>query len=429
LNIHSAGSRWRAQNDFDVDWETPTQDAAPIARAHARFCPSANKQGELAKCAPEHVVDLHGASAFEHLRAPSDGDWRLLLWLEDAAGNSDALTPAAVNGLGLDQSPPNLEFAKPNEEDPARVRVVASDSVSGIASGQIEARRRGESAWRALPTTLDGRGFSAVMNDEKQPAGVYDLRARAVDSAGNERTSQLQDGQPAARTLPLRIRTQLVVGKPTRVRARGSHGKTHYRTVLVVRPRANFGRTIPLQGRLTTPGGNPLANSDIEVWQRTRLPAAQWRRVAIVRTTRTGRYRFKALRGPSRTLRFRYPGTAKIRARTTEVELGIRARTTIEANRHRVVNGEDVTFSGRLKGRQYGSVGKTLYLQVYARGRWATFATPRAAASTGRWSENYRFTATRGLVRYRFRAVVPREAGYPYERGTSRSVRVVVRGL
>ena len=177
------------------------------------------------------------------------------------------------------------------------------------------------------------------------------------------------------------------------------------------------------------PGGNPLAGADVEVWERVKLASADWRRVSVLRTTRTGRFRFKALRGPSRTLKFRYPGTATIRSRTMQVELGVRAMTTFRASRDRVVNGEEIRFHGRLKGRQRGETGKLLYLQVFTRGRWSTFATPRANRATGVWSEPYRFTATRGLVRYRFRVLIPREASFPYETGASRSVRVTVRGL
>jgi hypothetical protein len=94
-----------------------------------------------------------------------------------------------------------------------------------------------------------------------------------------------------------------------------------------------------------------------------------------------------------------------------------------------VVNGEDVRLHGRLKGRQLGATGKLIHLQVYTRGRWSTFATPRANRASGLWSQAYRFTATRGLVRYRFRAVVPRETSFPYETGRSHSVWVTVRGL
>ena len=177
------------------------------------------------------------------------------------------------------------------------------------------------------------------------------------------------------------------------------------------------------------PGANPLADVDVEVWERVKLPGAEWRRVSVVRTDRTGRFRFKALRGPSRTLRFSYPGTAKIRSRSTQVDLGVRAMTSFRVSRTRVVNGEEVRFHGWLKGRQTGDTGKLLYVQVYTRGKWSTFATPRANSETGRWSLPYRFSATRGLVRYRFRVLIPREASFPYETGRSRSRTVVVRGL
>jgi hypothetical protein len=51
-----------------------------------------------------------------------------------------------------------------------------------------------------------------------------------------------------------------------------------------------------------------------------------------------------------------------------------------------------------------------------------------AAGLDGRWSYDYRFEATRGVVTYRFRARIRRKAAYPYELGRSRVVRVTVRG-
>jgi nucleotide-binding universal stress UspA family protein len=56
-----------------------------------------------------------------------------------------------------------------------------------------------------------------------------------------------------------------------------------------------------------------------------------------------------------------------------------------------------------------------------------TFATPRTDRR-GRWAYRYRFGATHGTVRYRFRARIRREAAYPYELGYSRRVTVTVRG-
>ena len=71
--------------------------------------------------------------------------------------------------------------------------------------------------------------------------------------------------------------------------------------------------------------------------------------------------------------------------------------------------------------------GKLIDLQAFYRGRWRTFAATRTDAQ-GRWSYDYRFEATSGLITYRFRARIRREAAYPYELGHSRVVRVTVRG-
>ena len=98
-------------------------------------------------------------------------------------------------------------------------------------------------------------------------------------------------------------------------------------------------------------------------------------------------------------------------------------------SRRQVVNGEEVTFRGRLRGRPLPASGKLIEVQARARGHWLTFRTIRASGRTGRWSLPYRFSATRGRVRYRFRVRIPKESGYAYETGTSNSVKVSVRGL
>ena len=86
------------------------------------------------------------------------------------------------------------------------------------------------------PQTVSADGLSAILDDEKLPRGQYDVRARVVDRAGNERSSQeLPSGAPATRPLPFRVATRLA-GKPVRVRAHGTKGKRRYRTVLRVRP-------------------------------------------------------------------------------------------------------------------------------------------------------------------------------------------------
>ena len=414
---------WRSTNLFTLQWRNPGQTAAPIGGVRYTICPVRDPR---AACAPSEQR-ARSIQSLVDLKVPGPGEWRVKLWLEDEAGNADPERSVTVSGLRFDDTPPELAFEEPSSSNPTRISVRASDKTSGIGEASIEVKRRRENAWRSLATAITPDGFSASLDDETMPKGSYELRARAKDLAGNERSTQDQlDGQPATRALPLRIRTRLTVGKLKRVRTRRARGK--YRTILVVRPRARYGLTIPLTGRLTTPGANPLAGANVEVWRRVKLPSAIWQRIGQVKTTRTGRFRFKALRGPSRTLRFRYPGTATIRATSKEVDLRVRAVTSLKVTQARVVNGEEIRFHGRLKGRQYGETGKLIHLQVYTRGRWSTFATPRANRATGAWSLPYRFTATRGRVRYRFRAVVPRETSFPYETGVSRSVPVTVRG-
>jgi hypothetical protein len=126
-------------------------------------------------------------------------------------------------------------------------------------------------------------------------------------------------------------------------------------------------------------------------------------------------------------LRFRWPGTDTVRPASADIPVVVPARTSIRVDRRRVRNGDTVTFRGRLRGRPLPDGGKLVDLQVKLRDRWRTFATPRADPG-GRWAFAYRFEATRGLVRYRFRARIRREAAYPYELGYSRTVRVTVRG-
>ena len=333
--------------------------------------------------------------------------------------------------LRLDGAPPQVRFKPVDNTDPTRIDVQASDSASPLARTELEIRHRGTAHWLPVPTTSTADGFSGRLDDENLPNGIYDLRARAFDSAGNEQsTTQEISGTAAARRVPERINTRLVAGQVKHVTARRSRGgKRRSRRVIVVRPTVPYGHTIPIRGRLTMPGGNPVAEGAVEVWEQTRLAGAVWRRIALIDTDAAGRFKFKALQGPSRVLRFRYPGTALVRARTTEVEIKVTATSTLQTSRTSVVNGDEIVLRGRVLGQPLPAVGKLVQLQAYSRGSWLTFATPRASATSGRWSYRYRFTATRGTVRYRFRVRVPKETGFPYANGASRSIHVLVRGL
>ena len=276
-------------------------------------------------------------------------------------------------------------------------------------------------AWHSLVVERTQRGFTGVVDDEALPAGNTRCgHAPEITPATSSSTEIHAD----VHHLPAALEDRPRRGSTKLVRA----GSKSRRRILIRQPHSRFGKTIKLTGRLTSPGGNPLVERDLEISERLKLPGTRWSPIATVRTGRSGRFAFKALPGPSRLLRFRYGGTPTIRGNTEIVELRVRAASSLRASRRHVVNGEDVMFAGRVRSQPIPPTGKLLQLQVYSRGHWLTFATPRAD-TRGRWRHPYRFTATRGVTQYRFRVRLPRESGYPYDPGTSRAVRVRVTGL
>ena len=332
--------------------------------------------------------------------------------------------------MGYDPTPPEVAgFAEQDPNDPARVFVKASDDDSPIAGGTIEVRRRRSQVWRPLATEVRSGGISAFVDDEALRKGRYQLRATVVNAAGLQQgTDRGTDGNPKSLKLPIRIASHLVAGKPAGRVCTRRHRARRCRVRLRRHPGIAIGRRTVLLGLLSA-HGKPIRRQPLEVWQRLSTIGASWHRIGTVQTGKTGRFRYKARRGPARALRFRYPGTAHVRGDNANVILRVRARTTLQLNRRRVINGEYVTFSGQLKGGWRPAAGVLVELQVRSRGIWRTFAQPRADGPTGRWTYQYRFETVRAGARFRFRARVRRQAGYPFAPGHSRTIHVSVRGL
>jgi hypothetical protein len=409
------GDGWRAENDFDLSWANPTEKGvAPIAGAEYELCPSGGGRCTRGSRSGK------GLTSISDLKLPGPGEYALKLWLRDEAGNHDARTAAPVVHLRFDDFAPDLTFESPDPADPTLVSVRATDRGSGVARGHIEIKPRRGDVWQPLETELGTRRMAARLDDERLRDGVYDLRAYAVDHAANERTSaERADGDRAAVRLPIRLRTRLRVG----LRRPGAR-RFRYGT----QARVPFGRPARFRGRLLSRDRNPIQDAEILVFSQARRQGAPERLVATVKTTRRGGFVYRAPKGVSRTLRFRYGGTPTVRSATRRMALLVRARSAIRANRRSFVNGETMDLRGRLRGRDIPPEGKLVELQVLLRGRWRTFATTRADVR-GFWSYGYRFDGTRGVQTYRFRVRVPREATYPYESGVSRVVKVKVRGL
>jgi hypothetical protein len=271
------------------------------------------------------------------------------------------------------------------------------------------------------------------IDDSRAPAGVYQFRSLAKDRAGNESsTTSRIDGRPMVLRLPIRFESLMSAGivrvrtVRKRVRRRGRPRVIRRRVRrLVPAARVRFRRRVRVSGELTNVDGEPFRGATIYVYSRSvTAPEAM---IGLVTTNRNGRFSYVARGTSSRVLRFVYLGTSLALPAQREVTLRVPAISTLRASRRHARNGQTVSFRGRVRSRPIPATGKLVEIQAHFRGRWRTFSTVHSD-QRGRWRFRYRFGGTVGRVRYRFRALLPAEAGYPFETGRSRTVSVIVRG-
>jgi hypothetical protein len=424
----AGGEGWRNQNDFDLSWANPAEgDRAPIAAAHYEIC-----RADGSKCTTGRR-SAPGIAQLGDLAVPDSGEWRVRVWREDAATNREQANASLPVALRFDPDPPRLGFEELSASDPTRVSVLVDDAVSGLAGGQIELSRQGSSSWETLATQQEGSRLVARIDDARLPAGPYLLRATARDHAANQNsTDQLLDGRPMAINLPLRTQTAMSAGVMrertvrTAVRRRGKRRVVRRRVArLVSRTRVALGRHVNIDGRLGSLDGQPIPGAEVQVLSRSATTPEQL--LGVLHTDDQGRYAYLAQAGSTSILRFAYAGTPQILPSQSEVTLLVSATSTIRARPRRARNGQAVGFAGRLRSLPAPPAGKLVELQVLLSGHWQTFRTTRTGPE-GAWRVRYRFRRSCGVLRYRFRARIPEEAGYPFETGRSRAVGVRVRG-
>ncbi|HEV7629145.1 MAG TPA: hypothetical protein VGO89_21855, partial [Streptomyces sp.] len=203
------GDAWRSRDDFAIRWDNPSDPYAPVTAAHWQLCAVGGK-------CRDGVTAATGVKGLDGLVTGHSGDYLLRIWLEDSAGNQNAANAAGPVHLRLDAEAPSLMFEPQNPADPLRVAVSVTDETSGLSSGAVEMRREGTDSWQALPTSTEPGKLVALLDDENAPDGRYELRARAIDSAGNEgSTDRNRDGTRALVQLPVRIVTKIRAGRRT----------------------------------------------------------------------------------------------------------------------------------------------------------------------------------------------------------------------
>ncbi len=426
----SGGDAWRKTNGFTVTWPSVADSGAPIVGGTWQLCRAGGTPCET------HPIDQANPTATPPIHLAGDGTYELRAAMRDAAGNVANIVDARTVPLRLDRGAPSLAIDAHDPNDPVRAAATVHDPLSGLASGQLEVRRVGTATWQEIPTAVEGKKLLAEIDDERFADGNYELRAQAVDQAGNHASTGLEASQARAlRTFPIRIKTKINAGQKHVVVVKRRVGRGKKRRIVkqrVERMRSRFtvaqGRHSEISGVLANPDGQPLHDVPVRVLDLPDLPGASYAATGVVRTDRDGRFTYKVRGTNSRTLQFRYDGTRRIRPSTAEVKVLVPASSTFTLTPPKILNGETVTFKGRVRGGPIPPDGKLIELRKWTGRQWAPFRVVRTDA-TGRWSHVEPVVSVTGLVIFRLRAHIPAEAGFPYVAGRTVARNLRVRGL
>jgi hypothetical protein len=192
-----------------------------------------------------------------------------------------------------------------------------------------------------------------------------------------------------------------------------------------------YGAPRTVEGRLTAPGGVPIADAQIEVSELPAYSGAKAHTLPAPRTGAAGRWSLVLPRGSSSSeLRIVYRSNmgAPLPVATRTLTLSVRAGVQLRiAPRVAAADGE-ISFGGRLLGGPVPTGGKQLVLEARSPGgHWVEFHVIRGrAGGGGRFHFTYRFHLP-GPVRYQFRVRCEAEADYPFAAGSSNVVAVYER--
>jgi hypothetical protein len=264
----------------------------------------------------------------------------------------------------------------------------------------------------------EGAPYVATLPTAGLAPGRYTVAVTATDVAGHglATTAPIElkpdpgppNGSPASRA------AQLTAGLGKRRRPR-----------LTVR----YGGAAILRGRLTEKGGRPIAGARLEISERVRAKKCKFGPKKHAVTGRDGRFAHRIRPGASREIRVAYRayGNDRFASAATSVNLTTRAGVRFTVRPSQTSDQGYVTFNGRLPGGPLPRGGVLVVLQAMEPGfDWRTFRVVRTTRK-GTFGARYRFRQPVAAPReIGFRAVVRRQAGYPYTTGHSARRTVIV---
>jgi hypothetical protein len=248
--------------------------------------------------------------------------------------------------------------------------------------------------------------------------GAHHLVVSVIDAAGN--------------AAPVLDRNVTVANAPAPGAANGANASAQ--ATLAVRwsgtRRASvttgFGRARTLAGRLTGPGGVPIAGAAIDMRVTPSYAGARPVQMTGPQTGPDGRFSVRIAGGASsKSLRFAYRAHVgdALAVATRTLTLKVRAGIALRVSPHTTSVGRSIFFRGSLRGGPIPHGGKQLVLEARSPGSaWIEFKVVRTDAR-GRYRASYRFKF-KGPADYRFRARSEPESDFPFAGGASNVVAV-----
>jgi hypothetical protein len=186
-----------------------------------------------------------------------------------------------------------------------------------------------------------------------------------------------------------------------------------------------YGHAETITGRLTGPGGSPIANARITVSARKSYGGANPAELRSVLTGAEGRFTLPVgKQSPSEQIQIAYSPTIgghPVVYRT--LALAVRAGVKLSVTPTSASTGATIHLQGRVLGGPIPAGGKEVVLEARSKGsRWLQFLVLRTGRS-GRFRGTHRFRLP-GPMRYWFRAVCPQEADFPFATGSSQQATV-----
>lgn len=185
-----------------------------------------------------------------------------------------------------------------------------------------------------------------------------------------------------------------------------------------------FGDGTEIAGELTDQSGAPISGATICLESQPAGSESIRQTVETATTDGGGHFTLEVKPGPNREFLVGYRHDSFQVAKVLSV--GTRAHPTIALSRHKIEGGKRIVISGRLPKPDPGEHVLAVQGASEHGHVWLTFKKVTTDPE-GNYRTSYRFIKPRRTIGYRVRVVVPAQAGYEYESGTSKAARIRVR--